>query len=120
MRFDNYRTSSLNVDMNSKQYMKVLKVPSGETKDYAVDYELQVKHQVDQYRQGNLSESNEDIIQVSFGRKSKAAIQEVKLNKTLKATRHYFKSSKFKEFIVYAIEFQNLKRVLTLRTQYLL
>ena len=69
-----------------------------------------------------LSESNEDIIQVSFGRKSKAPIQEVKLNKTMKSTRHYFKSNKFKEFIVYAIEYENknLKRVLTLRTQFLL
>ena len=44
----------------------------------------------------------------------------MKLNKTQKYTRHYFKSSKFKEFIVYAVEFKNLKRVLTLRTQYLL
>ena len=52
----------------------MLKVPSGETKDYAVDYELQVKQQVDAYKQGNLSESVEDIIQVSFGRKSKAPI----------------------------------------------
>ena len=44
------------------------------------------------------------------------------MNKTMKSTRHYFKSNKFKEFIVYAIEYENknLKRVLTLRTQFLL
>jgi hypothetical protein len=33
----------------------VLKVHSCETKNYAVDYEDQVKHQVDQFRQSNLN-----------------------------------------------------------------
>lgn len=33
---------------------------------------------------------------------------------------HYFKNSKYKEFILYGVSFKNLKRVLTLRTQYLL
>ena len=69
-----------------------------------------------------LADGGEDIVRVSFGRKSKAPIEEVKLNKTMKAARHYFKSKKFKEFIVFAIEYENknLKRVLTLRTQFLL
>lgn len=127
MQVDNYRTGSMaGAEMQgklAKQYVQVLKVPTGETKDYAVDYELQVKQQVDQYRRGVLAESGgEDIVRVSFGRKSKAPIEEVKLNKTMKATRHYFKSKKFKEFVVFAIEYEskNLKRVLTLRTQFLL
>jgi len=34
--------------------------------------------------------------------------------------RHYYRSPKYKEFILYGVSLKNLKRVLTLRTQYLL
>lgn len=34
--------------------------------------------------------------------------------------RHYYRDPRYKEFILYGISFVNLKRVLTLRTQYLL
>lgn len=34
--------------------------------------------------------------------------------------RHYYRSSKYKEFILFGVSLKNLKRVLTLRTQYLL
>ena len=43
---DNYRTSSLGAAMTGKshkQFVEVLRVPTGKTKDYAVDYEAQVK-----------------------------------------------------------------------------
>ena len=38
----------------------------------------------------------------------------------MKPRRHYFLAQKFKEFIVYSVEFEKMKRVLTLRTQYLM
>ena len=43
---DNYRTGSLGSALTGKshkQYVEVLRVPTGKTKDYAVDYEAQVK-----------------------------------------------------------------------------
>lgn len=67
-----------------------------------------------------MRERQEEVISVSFERKSKAALSEINLNKSMKPCRHYFKSQKFKEFIIYSIEFENMKRVLTLRTQYLM
>jgi hypothetical protein len=34
--------------------------------------------------------------------------------------RHNYKDPRYKEFILYGVSFTNLKRVLTIRTQYLL
>jgi hypothetical protein len=34
--------------------------------------------------------------------------------------RHYFRNPKYKEFILYGVSFSNLKRVLTLRTQFIM
>ena len=34
--------------------------------------------------------------------------------------RHNYRNPKYKEFILYGISFKNLKRVLTIRTQYLI
>ena len=52
--------------------------------------------------------------------RSKAPIREINLNKSQKPSRHYFLNQKFKEFLVYQIEFENMKRILTIRTQYLM
>ena len=48
--------------------------------------------------------------------RSKAPIREINLNKSQKPSRHYFLNQKFKEFLVYQIEFENMKRILTIRT----
>ena len=56
------------------------------------------------------------MIMIDFGRRSKAPIFDIDLNKSIKPQKHYYLSPKFKEFIIYGIEFQNMKRVLTLRT----
>ena len=78
-----------------------------------------MKQQLDSFSKNN--EKREEIVQVNFNRKSRAPINEVNLNKLGNASRHYFISSKFKEFLVYGVTFEkSLKRVLTLRTQYLL
>jgi hypothetical protein len=34
--------------------------------------------------------------------------------------RHNYRNPKYKEFILYGVSFRNLKRVLTIRTQYLI
>jgi hypothetical protein len=100
----------------------VLKVHSCETKNYAVDYEAQVQYQVDQFRQTNLGSKQEEIVSISFSRTSKAGIEHINLNsnKLNKMFRHNYRNPKYKEFILYGISFRNLKRVLTIRTQYLI
>ena len=67
-----------------------------------------------------LNPQTEEIINVSFGRKSKVPITGIDINKTGQANRHYFPNSKFKEFLLYTVSFKHLKRVLTIRTQYLI
>ena len=103
-----------------RQFRTVLKVGSCETKDHAIDYDAQLQKQIASFKDINDNEKLAEIIWVSFGRKSKAPISEVDLNKSIKPCRHYFLREKFKEFIVYSIEFENMKRVLTVRTQYLM
>lgn len=117
-RSQHYRVES---KVQSKGYYKtVLKVSPCETKDHAVDYDSMLQKQIASFRDINQIERLEEVIQVDFGRSSKAPIREVNLNKSQKPCRHYFRSQKFKEFLVYSIEFENMKRVLTLRTQYLM
>jgi hypothetical protein len=60
------------------------------------------------------------MIQISFDKSSKLPIQAINLNKLGQTNRHCFRNKKYKEFIIYGVTFQNLKRVLTLRTQFLL
>lgn len=122
---DEMLSRSQHYRVGSKKPMKrhfkdVLRVKSCETKDHAVDYDAMLQKQIASFRDINSIERLEEVIQVDFGRNSKAPIKEVNLNKSLKPCRHYFRHQKFKEFIVYSIEFENMKRVLTLRTQYLL
>lgn len=86
------------------------------TKDHKINYDLQIEKQIASFKDINVSERLEEIIWVSFGRKSKAPLSEINLNKSMKPCRHYFRNKKYMEFIVYSIEFENMKRVLTLRT----
>ena len=103
-----------------QEFMKVLRVKSCESKDLAVNYDIQMKQQVDYFKNKSFMEKDQENIRVSFNRKSKAMIEDVNLNQTSTGNRHYYQNQKYKEFIVYSIEFANMKRILTLRTQYLL
>ena len=64
-----------------KHFKSVLKVSSCETKDHAVNYDDQLQKQIASFKDINANERLEEVIQVSFGRKSKAPIREINLNK---------------------------------------
>jgi len=67
-----------------------------------------------------MTSKQEEVVVVKFKSGTKAPITNINLNKLGQANRHYYRNQKYKEFIVYGVTFQNLKRVLTIRTQYLL
>ena len=95
------------------------RVPSNTTKPLEVDYEAQVRKHRTMYCDGELSNKQEEIVQVVFSEK-KVPITDINLNELIHGQRHYFNGMGHKEFLVYTVSFKNLKRVLTLRTQYLL
>ena len=103
-----------------REFKTVLKVPTCETKDYKINYDVQIERQIASFKDINVSERLEEIIWVNFASKSKNDLENINLNKSMKPCRHQFANKKYKEFLVYSIEFENMKRVLTIRTQYLM
>jgi len=99
-----------------------MRVHPCETKNYSVNYDSQMEKQVNQFRQTNLVQKSEELVSIEFNRKTKASIEHINLNsnKLDKMWRHNYKDPRYKEFILYGVSFTNLKRVLTIRTQYLL
>ena len=106
--------------IEQRKFKTVLKVEPCAIKDHKINYDQQIEKQIASFKDINASERMEEIIWVNFGSKSKAPLSEVNLNQSMKPCRHYFKNKRYMEFIVYSIEFENMKRVLTLRTQYLM
>lgn len=77
-----------------------------------------MKKQVAHLSKGNKQEEN---VRIRLDRRNK--ITDIDLNELSEGQRFYFKRQNDmirKEFLVYSVSFKNFKRVLTLRTEYLL
>ena len=87
----------------------MLTVKPNETTNLSVDYEKQVNKQINNYYHSdslNNSQTNDEIVSVSFGKSNKAHIKEINLNKLgLAAEKHFFGDPRLKEFILYEVSF---------------
>eukprot|EP00347_Sterkiella_histriomuscorum_P000566 403375355 len=121
------------VGQEQSKLNRVYVINPGEAIDYAVDYELQVKQQMNIYNSHQFSGQQGEFIKILFedagpekggitsGSGMSIPLSSVNLNQ-VGCKKHFVKDDErlnHSEFYVYGVTQVNMKKVLTIRTQYL-